>query len=367
VATAFASGGPDDREPMRESRRLARPIRRGRFEAYVEVHVSTLHRVSRTARRTGLQAIPSVIAILALNFVLLNLAPGDAADVMAGQAGAATAETMAAIRERFGLDQPILQRLVAYLDNLAHFSLGYSPRFNMPVLSLIGERLPGTFLLMLTALGIAFVLGVFLGTVMAARPGGALDRILSIVSLCFYSIPGFWIGLMLIVVFSVKLNLLPSGGFETVGADLSGGAAVLDRLRHMILPATSLSLFFVAIYARLTRAAVLDAKVQDYVRTARAKGLSPFAITTRHVLRNALLPVTTMAGVHFGALLGGSVVVETVFSWPGLGRLAFESMMNRDFNVLLGILFLSSLLVIVINAAVDILHAWLDPRIEAYT
>jgi len=138
----------------------------------VEVHVSTWHRVSRTARRTGLQAIPSVIAILALNFLLLNLAPGDAADVMAGQAGAATAETMAALRERFGLDQPILQRLVAYLDNLAHFSLGYSPRFNMPVLSLIGERLPGSLLLMLTALGIAFVLGVYLGTIMAARPGG---------------------------------------------------------------------------------------------------------------------------------------------------------------------------------------------------
>ncbi len=326
--------------------------------------MSTWRRVTRTARRTALQAVPSVLAILALNFLLLQLAPGDAADVMAAQTGSPTAQTVLELRSRFGLDAPLLDRLAAYLDNLAHFSLGMSPRFNVSVLSLIGERLPGTLALMLTALGIALVVGIALGAVMARFAGRPLDRAISVISLCCYSIPGFWIGLMLVVVFSVKLDWLPSGGMHSVGIEESGLAALLDMARHMVLPAASLSLFFVAIYARLTRAAMLEAQEQDFARTARAKGLSPSAVAIRHVLRNALIPVTTMAGVHVGALLGGSVVVETVFSWPGLGRLAFESMMNRDFNVLLGILFLSSLLVIVANAGVDILHSWLDPRIE---
>jgi peptide/nickel transport system permease protein len=178
-------------------------------------------------------------------------------------------------------------------------------------------------------------------------------------------VPAFWIGLMLIVVFSVRLGWLPSGGSGTIGADLDGWAAVADRARHMVLPALSLALFYLAIYARLTRAAMLEVRGQDFVRTARAKGLSPLAVQTRHVLRNALIPVTTMAGLHVGNMLGGAVVVETVFSWPGLGRLAFEAVMGRDFQVLLGILLLSSVLVIVANVAVDLLHAALDPRIGA--
>ncbi|MFN5572552.1 MAG: ABC transporter permease, partial [Bradyrhizobium sp.] len=180
----------------------------------------------------------------------------------------------------------------------------------------------------------------------------------------FYSIPGFWIGLMLILLFSVKLGWLPSGGSGTIGTTVSGFALVIDRARYMVLPALSLALFYIAIYSRLTRAAMLDAQTQDYVRTSAAKGLSPFAITFGHVLRNALLPVTTVAGMHLGGLLGGAVVVETVYSWPGLGRLAFEAVMSRDFSVLLGILLLSSLLVIIANVTVDLVQAWLDPRIE---
>jgi peptide/nickel transport system permease protein len=190
------------------------------------------------------------------------------------------------------------------------------------------------------------------------------DRVLSITSLLFYSVPGFWIGLMLIVLFSVKLGWLPSGGMETIGADKKGLDFIIDRLRHMILPATSLALFYVAVYARLTRAAVLEVASQDFVRTARAKGLSPFAVGYRHILRNALLPVTTLAGMHIGGILGGAVVAETVYSWPGLGRLAFESVLRRDYNVLLGVLLLSSILVIIANMLVDLLQAWLDPRIE---
>jgi len=299
-----------------------------------------------------------------LNFLLLQLAPGDAADVMAGEYGAATEETMVMLRQRFGLDLSLLQQLLAYLGNLAQFSLGHSPRYGLPVSELIGQRLPATLLLMGFALALALGVGIALGTAMAMTAGRWPDRTLSVISLIFYSVPGFWIGLMLIVLFSVKLGWLPSGGQESIGAGLTGLSWLLDRLKHMILPATSLALFYIAIYGRLTRAAVLEVASQDYVRTASAKGLSPLSVTLRHVLRNALLPVTTLAGIHFGGILGGAVVVETVYSWPGLGRLAFESVMRRDFNVLLGVLLLSSLLVILANTLVDLLQAWLDPRIE---
>jgi len=325
--------------------------------------MSTLTRIGRTLRRTAIQAVPTVLGIVVLSFFLLQLAPGDAADVMAGEAGSATEETMAALRQRFGLDNPVLVQLYNYLSNLAHFSLGFSPRYGMPVADLIGQRLPGTLLLMALALGIAIALGLVLGSLMASFAGRTPDRILSVISLLFYSVPGFWIGLMLIVLFSVKLGWLPSGGSGTIGSEVAGLAGLWDRLRYMILPALSLALFYVAIYARLTRAAMLEVKTQDYVRTAAAKGLSPAAVTVRHVLRNALIPITTMAGMHVGGMLGGAVVVETVYSWPGLGRLAFEAVMSRDFTVLLGILLLSSLLVIIANAAVDLLQAWLDPRI----
>ncbi|RWR04573.1 ABC transporter permease [Paenirhodobacter populi] len=319
----------------------------------------------RQIRRIVLHAIPTVIGIVILNFFLLKLAPGDAADVMAAEAGSATEETMTALRRSMGLDLTLLDQLKNYLFSLARFDLGYSPRYGMPVIDLIMERLPGTLLLMGIALGLAILLGILLGALMAAFAGRAVDRVLSIASLLFYSVPGFWIGLVLILTFSVKLGLLPSGGSGTIGSDLTGWAAFQDKLRYMVLPALSLALFYVAIYARLTRAAMLEIRNQDFVRTARAKGLSPVRVTFSHILRNALIPVTTMAGMHFGNMLGGAVVVETVFSWPGLGRLAFEAVMARDFNVLLGILLLSSLVVIIVNGLVDLLQARLDPRIGA--
>jgi peptide/nickel transport system permease protein len=326
--------------------------------------MTTGRRLWLAMRRNALAAIPTVLAIVVLNFLLLQLAPGDAADVMAAESGAATAETMKMLREQFGLDLPVLARLQAYLATLAQGSLGFSPRYNMPVMDLILQRLPRTLILMGAALTFAFLLGLAIGSVMALNAGRWPDRVLSILSLLFYSVPGFWIGLMLIVLFSVKLGWLPSGGSESLGAGLTGLDLFLDRAKHMILPGLSLSLFYIAVYARLTRAAVLEVASQDFVRTARAKGLSRFAVGSRHILRNALLPVTTLAGMHIGGILGGAVVVETVYSWPGLGRLAFEAVLRRDFNVLLGVLLLSSLLVIVANMLVDLLQAWLDPRIE---
>jgi peptide/nickel transport system permease protein len=322
-----------------------------------------MKRLFVTLRRTAWQSVPTVIAIVVIDFFLLRLAPGDAADALAAESGSATEETMVALRHHFGLDQPLLVQFLSYIENLLHFSLGFSPLYNMPVSRLIGERLPGSLLLMATALGLALLVGIAAGVVMSMFAGQLTDRVLSVIALLFYSIPGFWIGLMLIVVFSVWLGWLPSGGEETIGAGFTGPAWFIDRLRHLILPATSLALFFIAIYARLIRASMLEVRDQDYVRTATAKGLSPRAITLRHMLWNALLPITTVAGMHVGAILGGAVVVETVFSWPGLGRLAFEAVLKRDFSVLLGILLLSSLMVIIVNMLVDLLQTWLDPRI----
>jgi peptide/nickel transport system permease protein len=321
-------------------------------------------RILPTLGRTVWQAVPTILAVVVIDFFLLRLCPGDAADALAAESGSATAETMTALRRQFGLDQPLLQQFATYIEHLLHFSLGFSPLYDMPVARLIEQRLPGSLLLMVTAMCLALLLGIAAGVAMAAFAGRAVDRILSVVAILLYSIPGFWIGLMLIVLFSVRLGWLPSGGDETIGATLTGWPLLLDRARHLVLPAISLALFFLAIYARLVRAAMLEVRDQDFVRTAIAKGLSPRVVTLRHMLRNALLPLTTVAGMHIGAILGGTVVVETVFSWPGLGRLAFEAVLRRDFAVLLGILLISSVIVIVVNALVDVLQAWLDPRIE---
>jgi peptide/nickel transport system permease protein len=228
---------------------------------------------------------------------------------------------------------------------------------------MIMARLPATLLLMLTALSFALVIGIALGSVMAAWAGKWPDRLLSVVVLLLYSMPGFWVGLMAVVLFSVKLNWLPNDSNMTVGASFTGWAMIADRAVHLILPSLALASFFVAVYARLVRTSMLEVQRQDFMRTAHAKGLNPFLVQLRHALRNALIPVTTVAGMHLGNLLGGAVVVETLFGWPGMGRLALESVLARDFSTLLGVLLLSSLLVIAANVVIDLLHAWLDPRI----
>jgi peptide/nickel transport system permease protein len=323
-----------------------------------------MQRTGTAVRRTAMQALPTMLGIIVLCFLLLHLVPGDAADVLAAENGSATAETMNALRQRFGLDQTMLTQLVNYLVHLGHLDLGYSTRFVMPVSQLILERLPNTMLVMASALGMALVMGIFAGWVMAIFAGRWPDRILQVVVLLFYSTPGFWIGLMAIVLFSVKLGWLPSNGSMSVGVQLSGLRLLADRASYLILPSLALSSFFIAVYARLTRATMLEILSQDFMRTAAAKGLHPIAVQFGHALRNALIPVTTVAGIHLGNLLGGAIVVETVFGWPGMGRLAMDAVIGRDFNLLLGILLLSSVLVIVANAGVDLLHAWLDPRIQ---
>lgn len=311
-----------------------------------------------------LQAVPVVLGVVVLNFLLLQLAPGDAATVLAGEAGGAPAEYIEQLRARFGLDKPVLVQLGLYLKNILFLDLGFSFRNNSPVLGLILDRLWPTLLLMGATLVISVGGGVLLGVVAAIGVRTWRDHLISVAAVIAYATPLFWVGLMLILVFSIRLDWFPTSGMEDVVAFHEGWARVVDIGHHLVLPTITLSLFYLALYTRLMRATVLEQRGAEYATTARAKGLTERAITMRHVLRNALLPVVTMAGVQVGALLGGSVVVETVFAWPGLGQLAFQSLFARDFNLLLGIFFLSACLVVVVNIVVDVIYVLLDPRIR---
>lgn len=311
-----------------------------------------------------LQAVPVVLGVVVLNFLLLQLAPGDAATVLAGEAGGAPAEYIEQLRARFGLDKPVLVQLGLYLKNILFLDLGFSFRNNSPVLGLILDRLWPTLLLMGATLVISVGGGVLLGVFAAIGVRTWRDHLISVAAVIAYATPLFWVGLMLILVFSIRLDWFPTSGMEDVVAFHEGWARVVDIAHHLVLPTITLSLFYLALYTRLMRATVLEQRGAEYATTARAKGLTERAITMRHVLRNALLPVVTMAGVQVGALLGGSVVVETVFAWPGLGQLAFQSLFARDFNLLLGIFFLSACLVVIVNIVVDVIYVLLDPRIR---
>jgi peptide/nickel transport system permease protein len=295
---------------------------------------------------------------------LLQLAPGDAATVLAGEAGGAPAEYVQALRQRFGLDKPLLVQLALYVKNILALDLGYSFRNQSPVLPLILARLSATLLLMGTTLVLSLGFGVLLGLLAAVWVRSWKDHLISVAAIIAYAMPLFWIGLMLILLFAIKLDWLPTSGMEDPAAFYEGSERIVDIARHLILPATTLSLFYMALYARLMRATMLEQRGLDYVTTARAKGLSERQITLRHVLRNALMPVVTVAGVQVGGLLGGSVVVESVFAWPGLGQLAFQALFARDLNLLLGIFFISSCLVVAINILVDIIYVILDPRVR---
>lgn len=316
------------------------------------------------ALRRLAQAVPTVLAIVVLNFLLLQLAPGDAADVLAGEAGSATPEYMAQLRKTFGLDQPLAVQLLIYVKQVATFDLGYSFRHGMPVSELIASRLGPTLLLMGTVFLLAVSSGILLGSIAARHLNRWQDNLISTLTVLAYATPVFWAGLMLIVVFSIKLGWFPTSGMQQVAAFHEGFAKVKDIAHHLVLPAVTLTLFYLALYTRLMRASVLEQVSMDYVVTARAKGLTERQIVRRHVLRNAMLPVVTMAGVQVGAIFGGAVVVETVFAWPGLGLLAYESLFARDLNLLLGIFFVSTCLVVAVNLLVDLAYSMLDPRIE---
>jgi peptide/nickel transport system permease protein len=310
------------------------------------------------------KAIIILFAIAVINFLLVHAAPGDPAMVMAGEAGAADPKFVEQLRQQFGLDRPLIEQLGTYLGQVATGDLGFSYRQQQSVWSLLMDRLPATLVLTLTSFGFALVVGIGLGTMAAMRAGTLRDSAITIVALLAYATPIYWVGLMLILLFSVQLGWLPSFGYETVGAGLTGFARLIDIAEHLVLPVLTLDMFYMAVYARMTRASILEVRDMDFVKTARAKGLSHNRVVFGHVLRNAILPVITVAGVQAGHLIGGSILIETVFAWPGIGRLAFEAVLQRDYQVLLGIFFVSSVMVIVFNIITDLIYSLIDPRID---
>ena len=310
------------------------------------------------------QAIGLILAVVVLNFLLINLAPGDPADVIAGASGAGDPELAARIRADYGLDKPLPVQLVSYIGNALQGDLGESYFFNRPVTEMIAERVWPTLLLVGVALLFAVVGGTLIGTFTARKPQSLSSNLVTVGSLVGYSMPVFWTGIMLIILFASVWNIFPVSGMESVDFDGNFFEYVLDVGHHLVLPAFTLGSIYLAQYSRLSRASMLEVLQSDYVRTARAKGLSEFPVVFKHGLRNGIIPVVTIAGLQFGALLSGALLVETVFNWPGLGRLAFDAILRRDTPVLLGVLLMSAVMVIIANLLTDVAYRLIDPRIR---
>ena len=315
------------------------------------------------ARRLVKAAIILFFIVL-INFALIRAAPGDPAAVMAGEAGASDEQYVEVLRQRFGLDEPLHTQMYLYVTSVFRGDLGFSYRQGQFVSDLILDRLPATLLLTVTAFIFALAMGILLGTLAAMKVGRWADTAITTLALISYATPLFWLGLMLILLFSVQLGWLPSFGFESVGAGLTGLSRILDIAAHMVLPVLTLGLFYMAVYTRLTRSSILEVHDMDFVKTARAKGVTEGNVMVFHVLRNAILPVITFAGFQAGHLIGGSILVETVFAWPGIGRLAFNALLQRDYQVLLGVFVVTSILVLVFNIITDLIYTIVDPRIE---
>lgn len=314
------------------------------------------------ARRL-LNAVPLILGVIVVNFVLIALAPGDPVTHLIGEFPA-PADYIERVRADYGLDRPLPERLVRYVGNILQGDLGFSFANRLPVLDLLLQRLGRTLLLMLTTVVLATTVGLTLGVLAARRPHSLGDRAATGFTLAGYAIPEFWLGQVLILVFAVWLGWFPAGGFRSVRIDYSGWAAVVDYARHMALPVAALSFRYLAITTRLTRASLLEVMNTQYIVAARARGLSERALLWRHALRAAALPVVTVIGYNFAFIVAGSALVETVFGWPGIGRLMYDSIFTRDYPVLLGILLLVSVTVIVVNLLTDIAYALLDPRVR---
>ncbi len=309
-------------------------------------------------------ALGLLLAVLVLNFFLINIAPGDIADTIAGDMGGADEQIIARIRADYGLDRPLLVQLGSYIWKVAHGDLGHSFFYNAPVTELIAEHLPATLLLVITAQLLALIVGVLLGVIAAYRPNSALSHGVTLLALLGYSAPVFWTGIMLLILFSLHIPIFPVAGM--VDASVEGGSWLqygLDVGHHLVLPVVALASVFLALYSRLCRASMMEALASDYIRTARAKGLPERQVVMKHALKNALSPVVTLAGLQFSAVISGAVLVETVFSWPGLGALALQSILARDTPTILGILFFSAMVVVVGNLITDLILRLLDPRI----
>lgn len=315
-------------------------------------------------RRRLIQTVIVVFIVIIGNFALLNAVPGDLVDVIAGRGGDMDPALMENLRARFGLDQPFPVRLFDYVRNVLTGNLGYSWPHSQPVLTVVLHHLSATTLLVVLSVITSVFFGTLIGVLAARHAHRTVDILLSMLVLALYATPIFLTALGLMLIFSVWLGWLPLSGLVTPGSEAGLWALIGDVARHLVLPVISLSMFYTAIYARLARATMLQVMRQDYVRTARAKGLSEVQVILGHALRNALLPVVTMAGIQIAELFGGAVMTENIYGLPGIGRLAFDAVFARDFPLLMGVLLVCSMIIILVNLIVDIAYTRLDPRVE---
>jgi peptide/nickel transport system permease protein len=309
-----------------------------------------------------LQSLLLVLLLIGINFFLIHLAPGDPVYLLAGQSG--DEKYYEFIRAKFGLDQPLTTQLWIYYKNVLRGDLGFSFHQQQPVAGVVFSRVPPTLLLMMTALIISSITGIFFGVNAAQRANTFVDRTMTLFSGLSYSIPSFCLGQIILLLFSLHLGLFPSQGMISANREASGIAQWLDILSHLVLPATTLAIMQSAMIARLTRTEMLKVLSEDYILAARAKGLTERLVLYRHGLRNAMLPIVTILGNDLGTMLSGAVLIETVFAWPGLGRLMLESISSRDYPVLMGLFLLVSIGVVLANLLTDIIYFRLDPRVS---
>jgi ABC-type dipeptide/oligopeptide/nickel transport system permease component len=309
--------------------------------------------------RRLIEAVPTVLAVVTLNFIILHAAPGDPVSILAGET--TDPQFVEEIRVRLGLDQPLYVQYKNYMFSLLQGDLGYSYSYRQPVIRLILERVGATLILTLTALCFYSALGIWLALQAARKPYSLRDNATTVIAVVGWATPEFWLGQMLLIVFAFHLGWFPVSGIESVR---NVGNVVLDRLQHLFLPAFALGMRYLALTARFTRGSILENLGQDYITTARAKGLTERSIYYHHALPNSILPVITMIGMYFPTLLMGSVLTEVVFGWPGIGRLMYDAIYSRDYPILLGVFFVVSIFVILVNLFIDLIYSAIDPRVR---
>lgn len=303
-----------------------------------------------------LSLIPTLLIVAIVVFVITRLLPGDPASSMLGPQ--ASVSEIHKLREQLGLNKPIAEQFLLYCSQLMHFNLGTSYTYNEPVIKLIMQRFPNTVILTLFSMFLALIFGIGSGIIAAVKKNSWIDYLVTILSLIGVSMPVFWLGVMLVLVFSVNLQLFPATGM----ASLSSG--IIDFLSHIILPAITLATIPTANFSRITRTSMLDVLGENYIRTAKAKGLSNFKIILKHALKNAMVPILTTIGMEFSSMLGGAVLTETIFSWPGMGKLIVDAIDKRDFVVVQGTVLFLALMFVLINLGVDLLYKVVNPRIQ---
>ncbi|MDE2648543.1 MAG: ABC transporter permease [Paracoccaceae bacterium] len=311
--------------------------------------------------------IVMITAVIILNFFLLHAAPGDVVDAMLAEGGGGDPELAARLRASYGLDEATHIQLIKYLGQVFRGNLGYSFYYDQSVTELLLGHLPTTLMLTISALVLAVVFGTLFGVYAALKPKGIFSNFVTVLSLFGYATPVFWLGMIILLVFALYLPLFPAFGIRSLPEPEHAVGRILDIIHHLVLPTFTLAILYLASYSRISRASMLDVLGSDYIRTARAKGLSETKVIFKHALKNAAMPVVTLAGLQLAQVFSGAILVETVFSLPGVGPLLYESIVRRDFPVILGVLFGAASTTIIANIITDLIYKYMDPRIQSIT